>query len=895
MTKSTKKTNTKTARERVLFDSGWKFHRHDIEKYPSIIPVTQWKVKNVGKDKPSDEKAAAADFPTKDWMTLKPGEDAFNKTPGYAWFKADLPDMPGPVRMIHFTSVSDAAAVYLNGIKLDYHEIWTDPFEVDLTPAWMEKGGNHLAVLVQNWFGIGYIDEANLEISVPVLTEKGPAAANYDDSGWADVRLPHDYVIDEKFDGAMKESSHGYLPKNIGWYRKTFDISQSDKGKAIWVDFDGAFRNTRVWINGHYLGKHWSGYTSFRFDVSKYLNYGGRNTIAARVDARGHEGWFYEGGGIYRHVWLNKAASVHAEPWGVFIVSKPLGKTASIDVTTTVINNTGRTLNAAVTHEVLDANNKRTAVFSGKAKINAKGDIKAKAKISKPFLWSVETPYLYKLLTTIKADGKVVDKFEDTFGIRSIKYDADKGFLLNGKQVFLKGTCNHQDHAGIGAAITDSIFKYRIEKLKEMGSNAYRCAHNPPAPELLYECDRQGMLVIDENRRLGDSSGVLSQAKSMVKRDRNHPSIIMWSICNEEKEQGTELGKKRGLVLKKLINKLDPTRPITAAMNGGWGKGITEVIDLQGFNYNIVQYDPFRKKFPKMPVFGSETGSTVSTRGEYITDEKKGYVSAYDVNQTEWSQTAEEALRPIMKRPYMFGTFIWTGFDYRGEPTPYGWPCISSHFGILDTCGFPKDNFYYYLSRWSDKDVLHLFPHWNWPGKEGQEIEVWCHSNYDQLELFVNNKPKGLKEMPENGHLMWKVKYEPGELKVKAYKKGLFVTEKTIATAGAPASIRLTPSKIKMKADGHDTVQVNVQILDDKNRLVPIADNQVKFSINGPASISGVGNGDPSSHEPDRADQRKAFNGLCAVFVRADYKKGTVVLKAVSEDLKGCEVKLSII
>ncbi len=560
----------------------------------------------------------------------------------------------------------------------------------------------------------------------------------------------------------------------------------------------------------------------------------------------------------------------------------------------TVINDSGMTGKISVVHEIYDAKNNRVAVFKATGKSGPRPVIKAGTQISKPELWSVETPVLYSLVTTVEVDGIAVDRVENTFGIRSIKYHKDKGFLLNGRQVFLKGTCNHQDHAGIGAAITDSLFKFRVEKLKEMGTNAYRCAHNPPATELLNECDSQGMLVIDENRRLGDSPDHIYQMESMIKRDRNHPSIIMWSICNEEKEQGTDLGRKRAIALKKIINKLDPSRPITAAMNGDWGRGISDVVDLQGFNYNIVQYDPFRKKFPKKPMYGSETGSTVSTRGEYSNDPEKGFVSAYDVNQTEWSHTAEEALRPIMKRPYMFGTFIWTGFDYRGEPTPYGWPCISSHFGIIDTCGFPKDNFYYYQSRWSEKDVLHLFPHWNWAGKEGREIDVWCHSNYDQVELFVNNKPKGLKEMPGNGHVQWKVRYEPGEIKVKAYRKGVYAAEKIVATTGAPASLRLRAWKTKMKPDGQDTVPVTVEVLDAQGRIVPVADNLVKFTITGPVIISGVGNGNPSSHEPDKAEQRQAFNGLCMALVRAGFKEGKVVFKAESEGLKGCEVELIV-
>jgi len=403
------------------------------------------------------------------------------------------------------------------------------------------------------------------------------------------------------------------------------------------------------------------------------------------------------------------------------------------------------------------------------------------------------------------------------------------------------------------------------------------------------------MLVIDENRRLGDSDEILSQVESMVLRDRNHPSIILWSICNEEKEQGTDLGRKRGMAIKKLIKKLDQTRPITAAMNGDWGRGITGIIEVQGFNYNIVQYEPFRKKFPKMPVFGSETGSTVSTRGIYKNDIEKGYVSAYDINHTKWSHTAENAWKPIAERPYMAGAFVWTGFDYRGEQTPYEWPCVNSHFGIMDMCGFPKDNYYYYKAWWGKQPVLHIFPHWTWPGCEGQERDVWCHTNYDQVELFLNGESMGLIETPRNGHLEWKVRYAPGELKAKAYIKGVFAAEAKVETTGTPAAIRLVPYKDRMVCDGEDVIPVAVEILDNKNRIVPIAGNLVKFHVSGQGIIAGVGNGDPSSHEPDKAQQRSAFNGLCMVFVQSKNKPGTIRLTAKSEGLKQASVNIASI
>jgi beta-galactosidase len=399
------------------------------------------------------------------------------------------------------------------------------------------------------------------------------------------------------------------------------------------------------------------------------------------------------------------------------------------------------------------------------------------------------------------------------------------------------------------------------------------------------------MLVLDENRKLGDSAEVLSQVESMVKRDRNHPSVIMWMLCNEEEKQGSAEGRKRGETMKELILSLDPTRKISAAMNGGWGgDGLSNVLDVQGFNYNIWQYDIFRKKYPKMPCFGSETGSTVSTRGEYTTDKEKGYVCAYDVTYMNWSNTAEAAWKAIAERPYMAGAFVWTGFDYRGEPTPYDWPCINSHFGIMDTCGFPKDNFWYYKSWWVNEPVLHVFPHWNWPGRKGQAIDVWVHSNCENVELFLNGKNLGMKTMPRLGHLEWKVKYAPGVLSAKGYKDGQVVIEDKVETTGPPAKIRLKPYVTELKADGEDITPVEVEILDAEGRVVPTADNLVAFQVTGPAVVAGVGNGNPSSHERDKAGKgpahRKAFNGLCMVLVGSTHEAGPVTITATSAGLE---------
>ncbi len=881
-------------RERLRFDSDWRFHLGDVPGHSYAIPIKNWRFQVVGKEKPKNFKMAAPNFPDRNWKTIQPWKNAFGPKPGFGWFRTLLPDAPGPGRILHFVSICNDGTIFLNGRKLLHHEIWTDPFDVSLDPAWNQGGPNHLAVLVKSHWGGGFIGNTDLELPVPPVTWEGPASLPFNNRSWRKIHLPHDFVVEGRSGQKTNDPAHGFLPKGVGWYRKEFEIPAKDRGKTLWIDFDGVFRNCRVWLNGRLLGRHRSGYTSFRFDITDAVMYGGRNVLAVRVDARGHEGWWYEGGGIYRHVWLNKANPLHVEPWGVYVVSTLKDNKADLSIQTTVTNKSQTGTFYKLTSEILDPKGEKVLKISSRGKLSqdSRKEILHKVILSRPLLWSLENPRLYKMVTKIEKDGRWVDRVETSFGVRSIRFDKDKGFFLNGKHVLLKGTCNHQDHAGVGVALPDRLFTYRLEKLKEMGSNSYRCSHNPPASELLEECDRLGMLVLDENRHLGDSREVLSQLTSMVLRDRNHPSIIAWSLCNEEGKQGTEEGRRMGMAMKKTLLKLDKTRPITCAMNGGWGEGLTHVVDLQGFNYNIVQYDPFRAQHPRMPMFGSETGSTVSTRGIYQTDRKKGYVSAYDVNHTEWSTTAENAWRPVVERPHMAGVYVWTGFDYKGEPTPYGWPCVNSHFGILDLCGFPKDNFHYYRAWWGDKPVLHLFPHWNWKGMEGKQIDVWCHTNHDQVELFLNGKSRGIKEMPRNGHLEWKVWYVPGVLRARAYRKGVFTEETLVETTGSAAAIRLTPYCKELQADGEDLAPVTVEILDEKGRLVPTADNEVKFQVRGAGQIAGVGNGDPSSHEPDKSDKRKAFNGLCAVYVQAGEKPGRITLTARSKGLKPAAVVL---
>lgn len=727
----------------------------------------------------------------------------------------------------------------------------------------------------------------------------GAAEPSFDDRAWRVVDLPHDWAVEGAF-SADNNMDHGFLPTGVGWYRKTFEVPTQDLGKRIYLEFDGVFRNCTVWLNGCRLGTHASGYTSFRYDISDVLNYGHPSVLAVHVDATHFEGWWYEGAGIYRHVWLVKTNPVHIAPSSIFVRSEINEQYSQCDVTVQagIANTTDHAASLVVENTITNAAGEVIAITSSSVSAPPGSTIETEQLLSlpSPSLWSVDDPYLYRLDTCLysgdNADKSPIDKCETTFGVRTISFDANTGFRLNGQPLKLKGTCNHQDHAGVGVALPDRLYEYRIKLLKEMGCNAYRCAHNPPAPELLDACDRLGMLVMDETRRMDSSPAGLAELESIVLRDRNHPSIILWSIGNEEPIQGTEMGARIAATMKRLVRKLDPTRPVTLAMNGSWISPMANVLDVIGFNYFIRSYDDFRAEFPHVPALSAENGSTVCTRGIYQNDPQKGYVSAYDTNHPEWAFTALDSWQAVADRPWIAGTFVWTGFDYRGEPTPYRYPCINSHFGILDMCGFPKDNYYYYQTWWSDAVVLHILPHWNWAGREGELIDVWVHSNCDAVELFLNDASEGIQLMPANGHLEWSVPYAQGALVAKGYRDGTLIAEAEQRTTGAAAAIRLSPSNASLNADGEDAVIVNVAVVDSAGLVVPTADDLIRFSLQGNARIIGVGNGDPSCHEPDKAEQRSAFNGLCQVIVQAARESGEIVLIAESDGLASAKLTL---
>jgi beta-galactosidase len=712
----------------------------------------------------------------------------------------------------------------------------------------------------------------------------GPAGKTFSDANWRSVNLPHDWVVELPFDSSA-DAAHGYHPvgpgfpqNSVAWFRRTFELPKSDSGKRLWLDFDGVYRNCDVFVNGWFIGHHDSGYSGFRYDITDVADVGGKNIVAVKVDASEFEGWFYEGAGIYRHVWLEKTAPVAIAPDGIFvqtIFDKNVPKDSVFILAEAKLldNSTNFHRKAIGRFELISPEGK--TLWKSKDSISFRGMIQSKFSNGDKFgsyeLWSPENPKLYKLVTTVEVDNKIVDRQETEFGIRTVAFDKDKGFLLNGQPYQIKGTCNHQDMAGVGVALPDALQYFRIAKLKEMGDNAYRTSHNAPTPELLEACDRLGMLVLDENRIVGGDAANLDRLQSQILRDRNHPSVFAWSLGNEEwNSQGTDEGAASIRTMQNLAHSLDPTRECTAAVNGSYGSiGFITVLDVKGFNYNLGSIDPYRFAHTNETFIGTETASTVTTRGIYTNDLEKGYVAAYDyitkkksgalVNPVTWGETSEQWWSFYDARPWLSGGFAWTGFDYRGEPTPYNWPCINSHFGILDMCGFPKDNFYYYQSWWTTNAVLHLLPHWNWPGKEGQDIDVRAFSNCEEVELFLNGQSLGKQTMKKDSHLQWNVKYAPGVLSAKGFNGGKLVAETKVETTGEPSAVQLAPDRATIKADGEDVSVIAVSVTDAQGRMVPLATNLVHFELSGPGKIIGVGNGDPSCHQPDQFIPQQPF------------------------------------
>lgn len=777
--------------------------------------------------------------------------------------------------------------------------------------------------------------------------------AMYDDSAWRMLNVPHDWAIEGDFSAsAPSGNSGGALPGGVGWYRKSFEVAAADKGKLFYIDFDGVYMNAKVWINGQLLGQRPYGYSSFRFDLTPHLKFGARNVVAVRVDNsdQPNSRW-YSGCGIYRHVWLVKTEKIHVAHWGTHVVAE--GNKVSVSVS--IDNNTTSQQTVVVRNTIISPAGVQVASASKKLSLNPSAkSIRSlsQLKVSRPQIWSCETPYIYKVVTTIEQNGKVVDTYETPTGFRTFKFDAEKGFSLNGKSMKINGVCQHHDLGCLGAAVNEDALYRQLRILKEMGTNAVRCSHNPPAPELLAMCDTMGLIVMDESfdmwrrrKTKNDYARFFDQwaerdLTDLVLRDRNHPSILMWSIGNEVLEQwssadadtlsaeqanlilnaghdastlshGTEMSVNSLLCknLCEIIRRLDNTRPITAGCNEPDPKNHlfkSGALDIIGFNYHHQWVKDVPKNFPGKPFIFSESVSALQTRGFYMMPSDSVYkapiewwlpyqdpsfhCSAYDNMHASWSSTHEETWDVVKHNDFVGGQFIWTGFDYIGEPTPYGFPARSSYFGIVDLAGFPKDSYYMYQSEWTDKQVLHLFPHWNW--LEGQDIDLWCYyNNADEVELFINGRSQGVKAKKDDHeyHLMWRVKFEPGEVKAVARKNSKVVAEKTIRTSGAPAQLRMTSDRIRFgnNPNGDNLAFITVEVIDKDGNLCPRADDQVFFEVEG-GRIVGVDNGNPISMERFKDTKRKAFNGKCLVVVATD--GGDVTVRAKGYQLGGSEV-----
>ncbi len=734
------------------------------------------------------------------------------------------------------------------------------------------------------------------------------AQPKYDDSGWRALNLPHDWAVELPFADDKSLESHGYKPlgrrfpeTSVGWYRRVFDVPESDAGRRIYLDFDGAFRSALVFCNGAFIGRNDCGYTPFRFDLTDFLNYGEKNAITVRMDTSFGDGWFYEGAGIYRHVWLTKTDVLHLGQWDTVVRPEVQDKNATLNLSTMVENTGTAAVTCRVGWKVFDGAGRAVATANSPASaISPEGRqaFSAVTSLTQPAIWSQEEPNLYHAVATVEANGKVCDRDKVSFGVRTLTWDVDRGFLLNGNKVALKGTCNHQDHAGVGAALPDRLQSFRVEVLKGMGCNAVRTSHNNPTPEYVDACDRLGMLMLCETRTMSSSDEAMAQLEKMIKRYRNSPSIFLWSMGNEEwymrgakdNDAWRTREDEAGRVIRAMQQRshdLDPTRLCTAAVNGYYNTDLAHSLDVMGFNYNLSKIDPYRRQNPKQPLIGTETASEVCTRGIYVTDKQRNWVSSYDQFRPGSSVDLPRAWWNFYAaRPWLSGGFAWTGFDYRGEPSPYAWPSISSQFGIVDTCGFPKDSFFYYKAWWSSQPVLHLYPHWNWAGKEGSPILVQVESNLDSVELFLNGHSLGSKKVEPHYTLEWMVNYTPGVLEARGTKNGKEIMRAKRETTGAPAQILLATDRSEIRADGQDVAIVRVEAVDEEGRLAPTSDNLIQFEVSGNGALIGVGNGDPNCHESDKGDQRSLFNGLAQAILQASKTPGLLTIQAVSPGLK---------
>jgi beta-galactosidase len=723
----------------------------------------------------------------------------------------------------------------------------------------------------------------------------GAAAADFDDSGWRRLDLPHDWAVEGTFD-RNENASQGYRARGIGWYRRYLQLPESDRGRHIELQFDAIATHSTVWVNGVVVNRNWSGYNGRSIDITPYVRYGEDvNTIAVRVDAAAMEGWWYEGAGIYRHTWLVKRDALHIATDGLH--ANPVKKNGrwTVPVEVTLESSAKAARDAVVEVTLTDPSGREVGKASARSRVAPLDSAVARMNLDvrHPKLWSLGEPHLYQVRAVLRDGAKEIDRTELRTGFRTIRFDADRGFFLNDEPVKLQGVCIHQDHAGVGVAVPESIWEFRLRRLKEMGANAIRFSHNAPAAEVLDMADRMGILVMDENRHFNPSPDYLQQLTWLVRRDRNHPSVILWSIFNEEPLQSTEPGYQMARRMVAAIRKLDATRPVTAAMHGGLFTDLNaaDALDVVGLNYQIGAYDAYHRKHPKRPMTSTEDTAAYMSRGEFASDRGAQVFGSYDDEPSSWGNTHRQAWRAIAERPFIAGGFIWTGIDYRGEPTPYEWPSASSFFGAMDLAGFAKTAFWIHQAQWvKARPVVKLVPHWNWSGREGQPIHVMVASNAPRVRLLLNGAVVGEQDVDPFEMAHFRVPYAPGRIEAVALRTGGEIARDVVETSGPPVRLVLTPDRSAVAGDGLDAVPVTVSAVDAQGRPVPTANPRVRFELEGAGDIIGVGNGDPNSHEADKASQRSLYNGLAQVIVQSRREgRGTLMLRASASGLQGAE------
>lgn len=710
---------------------------------------------------------------------------------------------------------------------------------------------------------------------------RGPACTSFDDSEWESVSLPHDWVTKKDFSSDACPNQ-GYKERGMGWYRLKFNLEPEDASKQILLECEGMSCDAQIYCNGQLLKRNFSGYNSFSVDMTDMAHFGIiPNVLAVYIDASAWEGWWYEGAGIYRHIWMVKKAPIHIAFNGCFVKPIKLDDNRwQVEIETTIENSFEYNKEYTIETEIKDAAGEIvvTAKTNGLVKGFGRNADTQSLFVLQPKLWDTASPNLYYAKVKITSDDQESDYLITEFGFRTIRIDAESGFWINGENVKLKGFCNHQDHAGVGAAVPYAIKEYRIKLLKELGANAYRCAHNTD-PEILEICDHFGMMVMEENRTYSSAEDNIERVREMIANSRNHPSVIMYSVFNEEPLQGTGKGRRMAGRLQAAVKSMDDTRPVLGAFNGGYMEeaGAATILDVTGINYNPARYDEFHAKFPNTPLVGSETASAFMVRGEYNTDSEAHTIASYDDDCALWGNTVRDAWRWVNERPFVAGTFVWTGFDYRGEPTPYEWPSVATFFGTYDSCGFEKDACYLYKAFWLNKPVLHLLPHWNLKVEEGTTVKVMVFTNCDEVELYLNDKILERKTCDPYDQVSFQVPYEKGTLKAVGYKDSKEVITEEIKTVKEAKDLYIECSKDTLTNDGLDSVAINVYAIDCDGNRIPNADTMIHFEVKGGAEIIGIGNGNPNSHEPDVASYRSLYNGYAQAILRNSGDEDVIV------------------